>query len=333
MLTDIVNVTSGSSFALEGLLAVATPRASMQLNSTPFTQRSYAVEPSSNLCLRTAIEFSEKSNDPSSRWFIASEHRKDVILELLMLHFEAASFTTTRMNASLAYRYGAEAPRLISQVRKERQRLSSSYSTDSLLEDEVVDGRLDHGRADAFLIAQAMAHNVVIMCYLWRRDGTYEGLTVSMVRLPWPSLLSVKAPSGLETLDSAIVCTLHHPKELDLKNHASVVFGVKLLLRSYYHAPIQYTVEALDTIKESDLNPNGRQVVIADGLRWVGKTSYLSAPLEAYGSSELEFTASVSTEGTYDLRRLKVILSSEDEGAVLKRVQAVSIVRVTRTVN
>ena len=324
-----MNTAARNSLLLEDSLAISSSRVNLSRPSRPMTPDLCRIEINSRLSFRTSVEFDARSDGSASRWLLDSNIRKDVIVELLMLYFETMAFTSARMNAALSYRYGAEAPRLISQVRKERQRMSSAYSSDSLLEEDVSGGGLDHGRADAYLASQAMAHNAVLICSVWRKTGAGQGFTVSMVRLPSPSLLTMKAPNGLESIDRAVVCALHHPHSLALKHQSSIEFEVKLVIRSYYHAPIQYTVEALDTLKESDLVSNGRQLVMADSLRWVGKTSYLQATLPAYGTCELVFAASISSVGAYDLRRLKIILSSEAEGTLIKKISATSLVHIT----
>ena len=329
LITEIVNRSARNSLLVEGLLAISSSRVTLSCPTRLQAPNACRMEANSKLSTRTSVEFDSRSDGTTARWIFDSEIRKDVIVELLMLHFETASFTSARLNAGLAYRYGAEAPRLISQVRKERQRLSSAFSTDSLLEEDVGGGALEHGRADAFLTSQAIAHNAILLCSVWRKAGAGQGLTVSMIRLPLPSLLMVKAPAGLESLDSAVVSVMHHPKTLALKHRSSIEFEVKLVLRSYYHAPIQYTVEALDTIKESDLIANGRQLVTADSLRWIGKTSYLQATLSAYGTCTLVFFASISSVGAYDLRRLKIILSSDAEGTLIKKIPSTCLLHVT----
>ena len=330
LITELINSAVRNSIVLEGVLAVSSSRMTLSRPNRAGTQDSCRIEPNSKLSIRASVDVDDRGDGSSLRWLLESDIRKDVIVELLMLHFETMSFTSARMNAALAYRYGAEAPRLISQVRKERQRLSSTYSSDSLLEEDVGNSCQDaNGRAEAFLAAQALVHNAILQCTMWSKPEAGQGFTVTMIRLPSPSLLTVKAPTGLESLDRAIVCALHHTKTLALNHRSSLTLEVKLIMRSFYHAPVQYTVEALDTIKESDLMTEGRQVVMADSLRWIGKTSYLQATLPAYGVTHIIFLASISSVGTYDLRRLKIILSSETEGTLIKKIAAPCLIHIT----
>lgn len=293
--------------------------------------------------VRNRVEHSNKEVHWHLPLDIADLHSLDSIIIERLLNVSMAS-TLNMENQRRMRRFSnmeQATPRTISQVREERSndRLSSVFSSSSEEEntfDVNVNGR-----------QKESSGNDLLTCFLWQAD---DGLRSGFCVAP-SNLSSIRSKIGAddflkldqESVAKAITCKLCNPAEVYIPSSGSgVSIPVALKLRSHYHLPVFFTVEAVDSLKESDLllvsstmlddvdesiTSRSKQL-LSDGLCWIGKTAYHEAELPPYEEISIGFTALANATGAYDLRRFKVIITNKADITFVMHIPGQNVVIV-----
>lgn len=303
------NCSSSHDFGVAGAMLVCDPALVAHMSEQVKSLYPLQVPASSYSQSALTLSLADKLSGESSlhEWLVCPSVcgtiPKVAFLELARLHFEVEE---RRQDYGLAKLVEAQeetgAPKTISQVRRERKVsiLSGTISSSpSQLEFKIEESSV------SCLEDIASKANAVLLSFIWQ-SGDRFGFTPYAFQLPQQSdragFPAVPILSGIDSMDSAIVCKLSHPLSVVRAAHC-VIVAVELLIRSYYHTPVLITVEALDSIRETDLSSTGKPQLLSDDLRWIGKTSHLQKELLPGSERRFTFSASISNFGVFELQR------------------------------
>lgn len=232
-----------------------------------------------------------------------------------------------------------EAPRTISQVRKDRQKdiidVNNEYQYEGYNENDsnnleilqnILRGYASNAKELAIMEAR---HKTVGIAVIWKcnwkgsiRTGVHYLPSISLRQIPHNMLTSIPTMRGIvkSTADNILV-NLEHMTMASL-NHSSgnslqsVLVPMNVHIMSICDEPLFVNIEVVYRRDKKEVSASGTSTFLSSddsflavaksscrGLQWQGQTKYYNVPIDPFQKISLPFYALISKSGVFDLKR------------------------------